>query len=115
MTAIDLEAVVALDRAQERTELARRQLDHRFASLADEVLVFFVGEVVDGASVSEVHVVDDVDLLERVERSVDGRDVDRREPAVDVGGEFVGGDVSLRGEHGLDDHLARGRAPSSGR
>jgi hypothetical protein len=107
VTAIDLEAVVTFDRAKQRFQFRGGQLDDGFARLTDEVLMLFVREVIDGASVAEMHVVYHADLLERVERSIDGRDVDGREPPMDVGGEFFGGDVSIGGEHGLDDHLTR--------
>jgi hypothetical protein len=115
VTAIHLEAVVPIDRAQERLQLRGGKLDHGLARLADEVLMLFVGEVVDRASVAEVDVIDHADLLERIERAVDGRDVDGRETSVDVGREFFRGDVSVRGEDRFDDHLPRRGSPTAGR
>ena len=42
-------------------------LDDLGARLADEMLVEVVGEVVHGAAVTEVHVVDDAEILEVAE------------------------------------------------
>ena len=94
--AIDLEAVVALDRPDQRFELRRRELLDVLAALADEVLVVLVREVVHRAAVAEVDVVDDAELLECVERPVDGGDVHRREPALHLRRDVVRRHVPLR-------------------
>jgi len=75
--------------------------------------MLFVGEVIHRASVPEVHMVDHADLFERIERAVHRGDIDGREAPVDVRREFVGGDVSVRLQDGLDDDLTRGRATTS--
>jgi hypothetical protein len=72
----------------------------------------FVGQVIDGSSVSQMDVIDHADLLESVERSVDGRDVDRREPHLDAARDVVGGQMTPGLHHGLDDGLSRRGAAS---
>ncbi len=81
------------------------------APFADKVLVVVVGQVEDCRPVGKVGVVDDPELLEGVEGAVDGRDIDRWEPAVDLRGDVLGRDVRLGREEGLEDCLA-GRRPA---
>src|SRR5688500_18089194 len=76
--------------------------------------MILIGEVIDRASVPEVHVIDDPELLERVERAVDRREVDRGEAFLDARGQVVGGDVVLRGEEHRDDRVAGGGPPPPG-
>src|SRR5688500_5799060 len=73
-----------------------------------------VRQVVHGAAVAEVDVVDEPEVLESVERPVDGRDVHRWEPALDLGRHLVGSDVPVRLHEALYDRLARRRAASTG-
>jgi len=78
--------------------------------------MLLIAQVVDRPAVAEMHVVDHADLLERLERAIDGRDVDAREPSVDVAREFVGSDVSVGADNCLDDDLpGRGTAPTGSR
>ena len=65
--------------------------DDRLTHLAYEVLVPVVGEVVHRAPVAEVDMIDDTELLERIESAVDGRPVDLRVRALYGRGEVVSG------------------------
>src|SRR5688572_21057078 len=110
MPPVEGEAVVGLQLADEGAQLGQGDLLDAVARLAVEVLVALVGQVVDGPAVPEVDVVDDLELLERLEGPVHGRQIHGREPRLDGGGDLLGGDVTSRPDHGLDDGLAAGRA-----
>jgi hypothetical protein len=96
MPSVDLEADVALDDAQERLQFGRRQLDHALAPLADQVLVILVGQVVDGAAVTEMHVVDHAGFLQGVERPVHRGDVHRRKAPLHTPDDVVGRYMTAR-------------------
>ena len=68
------------------------------------------GQVVDGRAVPEVGVGDHADLLEQLERAVDGRDVDPARGLLDLGADFLGGGV-IEPRHRLQDELALRRHP----
>src|SRR5882672_6641709 len=96
--AVHIEVELHPERLEEGLELLRGNLLDAPTTLADQVLVVVVGQVEDRRPVSKVGVVDDPELLEGVEGAVDGRDVDRWEPAVDLRGDVLGRDVRLGGE-----------------
>src|SRR5919109_1371273 len=110
---IDLEAELSLEHPQKVAQLRSRQLLDSFAPLADEVLVCVVGTVIDRAAVPEVDEIDHAELLERLERPVDGRDVHRRKPLLNPARDLIRGQVAPGREDRFDDRLARGRAPSA--
>jgi hypothetical protein len=85
----EFESVLFVQSLGQRTEEAIGRFDHSTAHLADEVLMRVVEEVVDGPAVSEVHMVDDAEFLQRIERSVDGRPVDIRVRSLDGLGQVV--------------------------
>jgi hypothetical protein len=78
---LDAEAELALEAVGDAVEHLVGHLHDRAARRAHEVLVVLVGEVVHGSPVAEVHVVDDLECLERLQAAVDRRQVD-----VGVGG-----------------------------
>ena len=80
-----------------------------------------VGQVVHGPPVAEMDVVDDPELLQRVERAVDGREVDVGVRPLDGGGEVVGGEVVVLGRGQGSEQASGGRSspgprgPAAGR
>ena len=111
MPAVHIEVEFRPERLEEGLELLGGDLLDAPTTLADQVLVVVVGQVEDRRPVGKVGMVDDPELLEGVEGAVDGRDVDRWEPAVDLRGDALGRDVRLGREEGLENRLA-GRRPA---
>ena len=111
--AVELEAELVLEHAEERAQLRDRHLLDPFAALAEQVLVGLVREVVDGPPVTEVDMVDDPQLLERLERSVHGREVHRREAGLHRGRDLLRGEVAPSPDDRFDDGLTA-RRPASG-
>jgi hypothetical protein len=94
------------DDLTEGFRLFHRQVVLRTAPRAGQVDVLdLVGAVVLGPSL-EVSVPDHPDLLEHGQGPVHGRGVDRGEAPLDPTGQVLGGDVPVRAEHFLEDHLA---------
>ena len=100
MAGADGEAVVGLEALGEVGEEGVGDLDDGGAHVAHQVLVGLVGQVEDGPTVAEVHVVDDPELLEGVEAAVDRRQVDVGVVGLDLVGELVGRDVAARSAAG---------------
>jgi hypothetical protein len=100
------EPAVALDDALERLGLLDRQVVLRPAPGARQVdMLDLVGAVILGAAL-EMGVADDAHGLQQRQRPVHGRGVDRGEAPLDPTGQVLGGDVPVRAEHLLEDHLA---------
>ena len=96
---------MALDDALERLGLLDRQIVLRPAPGARQVDVLdLVGAVILGAAL-EMGVADYAHGLQQRQRPVHGRGVDRREAPLDPAGQVLGGDVPVRAEHFLEDHL----------
>ncbi len=93
---VRLEAVVRTEAAGDRLEHVGGKVDHDAARLTDRVVVRLVGEVIGGRAVTEVHVLNEVDLLERFERAIDRRSMDLRPPCVDQLRKLVDGEMLVR-------------------
>ena len=93
----DHEPVGAPHRGGELGEDVVGHLDHGPAHLAQQVLMRLVGQVVDGAAMPEMYVVDDAEGLERVERPVDGGEMHVRDGPLDRGGDVLGTEVVVLG------------------
>ena len=105
MIGSDSEAVALEHLGRELVEQIGRGVGHPSADLADEVMMGLRGQVIDGAAMAEVNVVDDPELLERVERPVDGGAVDVRVVGLHRGREIIRALVRMvGGQHG--DHRA---------
>src|SRR5256714_2102673 len=114
VAAVEVEAELLLEHPEQRPQLGDRQLLDPFALLAEQVLVGLVGQVVDGPAVAEVHVVDHPQLLQRVQRAVHRREVDRGEAGLDGGGDLLRRHVAAGADHRFDDGLPAGRAAPTG-
>ena len=64
MVGPDREAELSFELNGERCEGVVGDLDHHGAPFADEVLMGIVAQVIDGAPVTEVDVIDDAESLE---------------------------------------------------
>lgn len=93
MAGAEVEAVVAEHAVGDGAEEVVRDLDDRSARLAHEMLMRVVGQVVHGPAVAQVDVVDDAEVFQITERSVDRRAVDVRMTALDELSEVVGRQV----------------------
>ena len=113
MVGVQPKAVIVLDSPAESVEHIRRQLHDRPAAVADEVMVFFVDEVIDGRTVAEMDVIDDVQLRERVERSVHGGPVDVGFGPLNRLGECLRRHVMIAFEQGGDDRPPGRRDPAA--
>ena len=90
MPAVHIEVEFRSERLEEGLELLGGDLLDSPTPFANKMLVVVVGQVEDRRPVGKVGTVDDPELLEGVEGAVDGRDVDRGEPAVDLRGDILG-------------------------
>ena len=87
------------------------RLDHVRAVPADQVdVVVPVGEVVRRRAVPEMGMADQPELLQQLQRPVDGGDVDPRRRPPHLHEDVVGGRV-LKGVHGFEHELALRRQP----
>ncbi len=77
-------------------------VSHGTALLAQQVEIGVVGEVVNGSPVAEMNMVDNAELGECVEGSVDGRPVNGGVSCADLCGQVVGGGVVSAGHECLD-------------
>lgn len=102
------EAVALGQPGRQRREEVIGHLDHGTAHLTHQVLVGIVEQVVDGAAMAEVDVVDHVEVLQGVEGPVDGRAVDVRMRPLHQLGEIVGRHMPLRLHQGGDQRPAGG-------
>ena len=101
-----VEAAVAADQVAEGAGLGHRKVVLGAAAGAGQVdVVALAGAVVLGPALP-VRVLDDAEILERGERAIDRRGVDRGHPATDAPGDGLGRDVPVRPEDLLDDRLA---------
>jgi hypothetical protein len=99
---------MAADHALERLGLLQGQVVLGAAPRAGQVdMLDLVGAVVLGPGL-EVGVANHADRLEERQRAVDGRRVDRGEPALDPTGDVQGRDVPLGAEDLLEDDLPLG-------
>ena len=110
---VDVEAEAAAEGSGERGEDIGGHLNYGAAGPADEVVVGVVGEVVDGGTVPEVHVLDYPEIRQRVERAVDGGTVHVRVGGLHPVGEVLGGDVSVGVEQRGHDRPPRRGEPSA--
>lgn len=69
--------------------------------------------MVNRPAVTQVDMVDDPDRLERVQSSVDGREMDVREAQLDPFCEVFGAQVRGLGDQNLDHRPSRGRDPAA--
>jgi len=97
----------AFDAGQE----LRGHLDHSATALADEVGVDVVGEVIDGAAVAEMGVLDHAEPFEHVHRPVDGREMGTRHGVVNPLHELVRGEVAVGTDELFDDRPPGGCDP----
>ena len=74
----DSESVPDIEGGGELGEHRIGNLYNGRAHVADEMLMAFIGEVINGAAVAEMDVVDHAEPLQRLERAVHGREVDVR-------------------------------------
>ncbi len=111
MPGADLEAVAAPEVTGQIREQLGRDLDDGPAVLADEVLMDVVGQVVHRGAVTQVRVLDQAELGEGVQAPVDGGAMHVRMQPVDLGGELVGGKVSVGAGQGAQERPASGRHP----
>lgn len=83
------------------------------AAVAQQVQVGIAGEVIDRSTVPEMHVLDQPELREGVERSVDRRLVHRWVDAGDPFGQIVGSGMIVRRHQRLDHGTTRaGHTPA---
>src|SRR3954465_8974405 len=115
VTGVDGEPVLGRDPAHRTLDDLCRHLLDASALPADEVeVVRVVGGVVGRRAVAEMGVGDEAELLEQLERAIDGRDVDAAGGAAYPLGDLVGGGVAERGD-GLEDELALRGEPVAAR
>jgi len=99
------EPVALQDLGGERVEEIGRRVHNPAADLADQVVMRLGRQVVDRTPVAQMHVIDHTELLERVERAVDGGAVHVGVVGLHRGGQVVRALVRVIGrEHG--DHRA---------
>jgi hypothetical protein len=113
MVGLKAEAVLLVEPAREWSEELVRHFDDDTAHIADEVLVRVIEQVVHRAPMPQVDVIDDAELLERVERAVDGRAVDVGLRALHDLSEILGRDVGLGLDEGRHESPSRGRDPTT--
>ena len=70
---VEREPVRFIHLLREPCERAVRDVDHRIAAMAHEMGMTAFTEVVEGRTVARVHVLDDPDLAEALQHSVDSR------------------------------------------
>src|SRR5581483_10038465 len=112
---VGLEAVPLVEGGDQGTDRVRADLGDPAAVAADQVHVVGVGgQVVRGRAVPEVGVRDHADLLEQLERAVNGRDVDAARGLLDLSADLLRGRVT-EPRHRLQDELAlRGHPVATG-
>ena len=93
MVGPDREAELSFELNGERCEGVVGDLDHHGAPFADEVLMGIVAQVIDGAPVTEVDVIDDAESLECFQRAIDRRQVNVGVVPGHDGGHIFGGDM----------------------
>ncbi len=92
------EPVLCVKRYGEIFEILVRHLDNRATGVAKEMLMQFLHQVVDGPTVSKVDVVDDASLFERLQGTVDRRQMDVRLRFLDRGSEITRAHVPARSD-----------------
>ncbi len=111
---VESEPVRLVDLLREPCECTVRDVDHRVAAMAHEMGMTAFTEVVEGRPVARVHVLDDPDLAEPLQHSVDSRWGDPLLAAADCGDEVVSGEMGVGLEkHADDEPRRRGDAPAA--
>jgi hypothetical protein len=110
---LDREPVLGAQATYETREVGASDLDDSSAHFAHEVRMSLFREVVDGAAVPEVDMLDDAELLEGLEAAIDGGSMNVGMLGLHRDGEFVGGDVRLCRQQGTDDRSPRARNSSA--
>lgn len=108
MAGLEFEPEVAQQPSSQLVEGLRRHLEHGGTVAAHEVLVSVVDEVVHGRPVSEMGMVDDTELLEVIEKSVDRRLVHVRVDSLHVLGDPLRGLVPRQIQEGAEDGATGG-------
>lgn len=77
-------------------EILVRHLDHRATGLAKEVLMKLLCEVIDGASMPEVNMIDYASQFQGLQRAIDGGQMNVRLSFLDRGSEVTCAHMPLR-------------------
>jgi hypothetical protein len=95
MTAIEREARCRVDQLPHGREGLDIDMIDASTTTTHDVWEHIVGEVVHGPTMVEMHVADHAELGERVERAIDGRDVNLGRDGREVFGHVVSGGMGL--------------------
>lgn len=102
MSRLEHETGELFDLGPARVEHRAVHMGHCSAFVTHQVKGVVAGEVVDGASMSEVNVLHQPQVGQRIEGAVDGRFVDRWVGSGDLSGQIVGCRVIVHREKGFD-------------
>jgi hypothetical protein len=108
---IGVEAVITVELRHQIRRNGHLGLDHTAAISANEVQVgFLIGVMVGRRAMTKVRVTDKTKLFKQLERSIDGRDVDRADGLPNLCQNFLRRRMP-EGLHGLEHQLPLGRQP----
>ena len=110
MRQVGLETVAALQLFRERLQDLQRHLGIGATATAHHVVMEGrIGALILGHAIVEMRVPHHAEILEHLQRAIDGRDVDIRKHAHDLLMDRIGCEMAVRLHHDVQDQLALGR------